>query len=624
MDWREYQRCFRLTKCLITWLCRPQTKQTRVAEKKGRVVEKQKFQGLLCKIAVVTPPGSWLETMPGVFHVLRRRRRRRLLLRPILQTISLRLHGALANHPDQHPRLPANDTPAAAGLDEKPRRAYAATISAHLRSRDLPRAEALFLAAPASARGPHLDGVMLDGYLKAGRVDRARRLFDGMAEKNVVAWTGLVSAYGRDGRVAEARALFDAMPERDVVSWTAMLQGYVRAGMLREAREVFDEMPWRNAVTWTVMVKAYADGGHVGEAMALFDRMPERNSYSWLATISGFLRAGRVDEAVSLFERMHHKNVATWTVMVSGLAQNSRISMAREFFDKMPKNKDIVAWNVMINAYANDGQMSEARGLFDSMPAKDLVSWSTVIKGYARNGRKDDAMGLFLLMLRSAVYPDITTLTSVLVTSERTVEVGHIHGMATKIVHLSETSLGNALLTMYSKSGELRYAWQAFKMLREKDVITWTSMMQAFANHGHASCALQAFALMLRHGHEPSSSTFTVALTACSRAGLVEKGRNIFRSISAYGLKPVFEHRRILIRMVRAREATEGVAAMPLEMRDQEMEKKKSKKKCLEDTQLAIDEPVGVESAAAAATECTPTKGLFGWALAYLKAVVGK
>jgi hypothetical protein len=45
----------------------------------------------------------------------------------------------------------------------------------------------------------------------------------------------------------------------------------------------------------------------------------------------------------------------------------------------------------------------------------------------------------------------------------------------------------------------------------------------------------------------------------------------------------------------------------------------------LEDSQLAIDEPVGVESAAAAAaTECTPTKRLFGWALAYLKAVVGK
>ncbi|KAK1642050.1 hypothetical protein QYE76_059855 [Lolium multiflorum] len=593
--------------------------------------------------------------MPRVFHLLRRRRCRRLLL----QTISLRFNGALANHPDQHPRpsanldlRPANDTAAGlAAVHKTPRRdaaAYAATVSAHLRSRDLPRAEALFLAAPASARGPHLDAVMLDGYLKAGRVDRARRLFDGMAEKNVVAGTSLVSAYCRAGRVAEARMLFDAMPERDVVSWTTMVQGYVRAGMLSEAREVFDATPRRNVVTWTVMVKAYADGGHVGEAMALFDRMPERNSYSWCTTISGFLRAGRVDEAVSLFERMHHKNVATWTAMVSGLAQNSRVSMAREFFDKMPKNKDIIAWNVMINAYANDGQMTEAQRLFDSMPAKDLVSWSTVIKGYARNGRKDDAVGLFLLMLQSAVYPDITTLISVLVTSERTVEVGQIHGMATKMGHLSETSLGNALLIMYSRSGDLRSACQAFKMLQEKDAITWTSMMQAFVNHGHASCALQAFAQMLRHGHEPRSSTFTVALTACRNASLVEKGRNIFRSIFAYGLEPTIEHHDILGRMARAREATEVVAAMPPEMRDQEMElkerEKKSKKKPLEDSQLAIEEPVedsqmaiekpvedsqlvieepvGAESAAA--TECTPTKGVFGWAVAYLKAVVGK
>jgi hypothetical protein len=45
--------------------------------------------------------------------------------------------------------------------------------------------------------------------------------------------------------------------------------------------------------------------------------------------------------------------------------------------------------------------------------------------------------------------------------------------------------------------------------------------------------------------------------------------------------------------------------------------------KPVEDSQLVIEEPVGAESAAAA-TECTPTKGVFGWAVAYLKAAVGK
>ncbi|VAI40449.1 unnamed protein product [Triticum turgidum subsp. durum] len=510
---------------------------------------------------------------------LRRLRRRRLLLRPSPHAVFLRLHGALANGADQYPRAPARrtaDDQARAALDERPHRdavAYAGTVDLHLRSRDLPRAEALFRAAPASARGPHLDAVMLDGHVKAGQVDRARSLFDGMAAKSVAAWTRAVSGHCRAGRVEEARALFNAMPARNVVSWTAMAQGYARSGMLREARELFDQMPERNVVTWTVMLKAYADRGHLQEAAELFDRMPQRNPYSWTTMISGFLRAGEVDEAVRLFERMPDRNVVSWTTMVTGLAQNGRVSMARGFFYRMTRNKDIAAWNAMVTAYANAGQMNEARRLFDSMPSKNLVSWNALIHGYAKDERKDEIIGLFIRMLRSAVSPDITTLISVLVTSNSTSEVGQIHGLATTQGLLSDTSLGNALLTMYSRSGDLCSAWQAFKMLQEKDAITWTSMMQAFANHGRASYALQAFGQMLQHGYKPSSTTFTAVLSACTHAGLVDKGRAIFASIRrSYGLEPTIEHHTCLVdilgRAGHVREAMEVVAAMPLDMRD--------------------------------------------------------
>ncbi|KAF7044885.1 hypothetical protein CFC21_054053 [Triticum aestivum] len=482
-----------------------------------------------------------------VFQPLRRRRRP-----PLLQTTFLRLHGALANHPSPYTALPAHRgrRSARAVFDETPHEdavAYANLIELHLSCGDLPRAEALFRAAPTAARGLRLDTVMLDGYYKAGRVDHARRLFDGMAVKSVGAWTRMVSGYCRAGRVdearrlfevmpardvvswtamlqgyvrsgmmREARRLFDAMPARDFVSWTAMLQGYVRSGMLREARELFDQMPERNVVTWTVMVRAYADHGHFQEAMELFDRMPQRNVYSWNIMISGFFRAGNVDEAVRLFERMPDRNAVSWTTMVTGLAQNGRVSMAREFFDRMPENRDATAWNAMITAYANAGQMYKAQRLFHSMPAKDLVSWNAIIHGYANNKHKSEVMRLFLLMLGSAVSPDRFTLISVLLTSESTVEVGQIHGLATTRGLLSDTSLGNALLTRYSRSGDLHSAWQVFNMLHEKDPITWTLMMRAFANHGCASYALQAFAQMLQHGYKPSSTIFI--------AGLVDEG----------------------------------------------------------------------------------------------------
>jgi pentatricopeptide repeat protein len=83
---------------------------------------------------------------------------------------------------------------------------------------------------------------------------------------------------------------------------------------------------------------------------------------------------------------------------------------------------------------------------------------------------------------------------------------------------------------------------------------------------------LQAFAQMLRHGHNPTSTTFTAALSTCRHAGLVKKGWDIFRSIFANGLMPTTEHHDILVHMARAREAMEVVAAMPPDTRGQELE----------------------------------------------------
>ncbi|KAF8708804.1 hypothetical protein HU200_030193 [Digitaria exilis] len=500
----------------------------------------------------------------------------------------LRLHGTAAepHAPSQKPDYGAicsnRESPAAptqqrgAALDETPDQdaiSYAAKVGRHLKNRDLPAAEALFHKAPAAARGLHLDTVMLGGYVKAGRVDRARELFDGMPVNNVVAWTSMVSGYCSAGRVDEARRLFDVMPGRNVVSLTAMVQGYASNGMLKEAREMFDRMPERNVVAWTVMVKAYADSGHIQEALELFDRMSERNAYSWNAMISGLLCAAKVDEAVQVFEKMPCKSVVSWTIMVTGLAKNGFACRARELFDRMPA-KDTAAWNAMITAYTNSGQLNEAQRLFNSMPAKNLVTWSTIIEAYSKNERKVEALNFFLLMRRSAVSPNISTLISILVISESMMEVKQIHGLAVTLGLLSETSLGNALLTMYSRCGDLLSAWLAFKRLEEKDTITWTSIMQAFANHGCGYHALQGFAQMLRHGCKPTSTTFTAILSACSHVGLVDKGRKMFKSVyHVYGLEPTIEHYSCLVGLLgRAgyvREAKELVDGMHPGMRDE-------------------------------------------------------
>jgi pentatricopeptide repeat protein len=52
----------------------------------------------------------------------------------------------------------------------------------------------------------------------------------------------MLGALSAAGDVDAARELFDGMPQRDHVAWSAMIAGYVHMGRPREAFRLFDEM----------------------------------------------------------------------------------------------------------------------------------------------------------------------------------------------------------------------------------------------------------------------------------------------------------------------------------------------------------------------------------------------
>ncbi|XP_027125387.1 pentatricopeptide repeat-containing protein At4g02750-like [Coffea eugenioides] len=428
-------------------------------------------------------------------------------------------------------------------FDEMPQRdvvSYASMITIYLKQNDLPRAESLYSAMPE--RYIVADSAMVHAYAKVGQLDLARKIFDRMPCRNVFSWTGLISGYFKHGRVDDACELFRQMPEKNVVSWTTMLLGFARNGLIDQAQETFDQMPVKNVVSWTAMIRAYVESGQVDQAFQLFYQMPERNLYSWNIMIQACLDYDLVNEAVRLFNCMPWTNAVSWTTMVTGLAQKGFIDLARKYFDQMP-SKDIIAWNAMVSAYADHGIMSEASKLFSLMPNHNMVTWNAMIDGYAKNGHQDEALKHFVLMLRRSSGANAITLTSVVIACEGILELLQAHGLLVKLGLEQETSLTNALVTMYSRSGDLSSARLVFENLEAKDILSWTAMILAYSNHGYGNQALQIFAQMLRSGNKPDEVTFVGVLTACSHAGLVKKGQRLFDSMrSAYNIIPNKEH----------------------------------------------------------------------------------
>ncbi|KAM2194560.1 hypothetical protein ACFX1R_028680 [Malus domestica] len=110
--------------------------------------------------------------------------------------------------------------------------------------------------------------------------------------------------------------------------------------------------------------------------------------------------------------------------------------------------------------------------------------------------------------------------------------------------------LGNALINMYVKYGEVGMAVSVFKTLVCKDHISWSTLISGMAMNGYGIHTLQLFSLMLVHGIPLDDVTFLGLLSACSHACLVDQGLMIFNAIkNVYRIAPQTLHYACLVDM---------------------------------------------------------------------------
>lgn len=216
----------------------------------------------------------------------------------------------------------------------------------------------------------------------------------------------------------------------------------------------------------------------------------------------------------------------------------------------------------LISMYSATGNVADAHNMFDEIPSKNLISWTSVISAYVDNQRPNKALQLFRQMQMDDVQPDIVTVTIALSACADlgALDMGEwIHAYIRHRGLDTDLCLNNSLINMYSKCGEIGTARRLFDGTQKKDVTTWTSMIVGHALHGQAEEALQLFTEMKETNkrarknkrndeHEsslvlPNDVTFMGVLMACSHAGLVEEGKQHFRSMKEdYSLRPRISH----------------------------------------------------------------------------------
>ncbi|KAI0494652.1 hypothetical protein KFK09_024793 [Dendrobium nobile] len=67
----------------------------------------------------------------------------------------------------------------------------------------------------------------------------------GFYQHNVMVTTALIDLYVKRGRLQYARKVFDRMQDRSVVTWSTMISGYGMHGFGKESIQLFDQMKHR-------------------------------------------------------------------------------------------------------------------------------------------------------------------------------------------------------------------------------------------------------------------------------------------------------------------------------------------------------------------------------------------
>ncbi|KAK4440026.1 Pentatricopeptide repeat-containing protein, mitochondrial [Sesamum alatum] len=178
---------------------------------------------------------------------------------------------------------------------------------------------------------------LVDSYVKSGRVEYARRVFDLMLEQNVICSTSMITGYMNQGRFEDAEDVFEKTVEKDVVVYNAMIEGYRRA--------IFESMDRDYSMKprmehYACMVDLLGRAGSLNQALEFVTQMPEKpNSDVWAALLSSCRLHGDVElakiAADELFKVSNESRPGAYVALSNTLAEAGRWDSVSQLRDLM-------------------------------------------------------------------------------------------------------------------------------------------------------------------------------------------------------------------------------------------------------------------------------------------------
>lgn len=266
----------------------------------------------------------------------------------------------------------------------------------------------------------------------------------------------------------------------------------------------------------------------------LLDEMPNRRNLSVHRFMLNLINQNRQHEALYAFKNHLQMGLSGVNEVELALASKACVGHPRighqvhGFVVVSGFTACVSVCNSLMNMYCKSRDLRRALCIFTDLKSPDTVSYNTVLSGFEDN----ESAILFARQMHSAgTVFDSRTFTSALAhcADGQGFDFGfQLHCLVLKSGLETEIFTGNALITLYSKCGEVEDAKRVFGEMPLKDLVSWNAILSGYAQEGNNGLgAISRFVEMVVQGMKLDHVSFTSVVAACGHERNLGFGKQV-------------------------------------------------------------------------------------------------
>ncbi|KAI3975912.1 hypothetical protein MKX01_016595 [Papaver californicum] len=225
-----------------------------------------------------------------------------------------------------------------------------------------------------------------------------------------------------------------------------------------------------------------------------------------------FVESSSYDRAVRLYYRMKEYGIRpdnyTFPFVIKACGHLQDVKLCRVVHGDVIEfgyEYDVFVDNSLITVYGKCEQVELSTQVFDRMSDRSLVSWSAMI-----------GFSVFRMMLSERIKPNRVAVLNVIPCESSETDADEISRVIVDSRLDLEQSIQNAAMVMYSRCGRIDIARRIFEKILDKDLVTWSSMIEAYAQANKPIEALDLFKQLKLQKIQYDYVTVLSVIRACS------------------------------------------------------------------------------------------------------------